>query len=169
VALFSIALLILLGAEMATQWQAMRGQRIAQMEPMTEAVANMIEAARMQAAAGAIAEDEAKARALSAVVAMTYGHGDYFFVRDLAGNTLAHPNPKALGRNYMNQADVDGFRWNADVIPRAVRDGAASVEYRVTRLGGTDPVPTIAEARVLSVSLIVSRNNGFRAHATAAL
>jgi len=30
-------------------------------------------------------------------------------------------------------------------------------------------VPTIAEARVLSVSAIVSRNNGFRTHATAAL
>jgi len=30
-------------------------------------------------------------------------------------------------------------------------------------------VPTIAEARTLSVSGIVSRNNGFRAHATAAL
>jgi len=30
-------------------------------------------------------------------------------------------------------------------------------------------VPTIAEARVLSVSVIVSRNNGFRTHATAAL
>lgn len=147
VALFGAALLILIGAEMATRWQAMHGQRIAQMELMTEAAANMIEATRMQAAAGAITEDEAKARALSAVVAMTYGHGDYFFIRDMAGNTLAHPDPKAAGRNYMDQSDADGFRYNADVIPRAVRDGVASVEYRIPHPGGTEPVRKLAVFR----------------------
>ncbi len=147
VALFGAALLILIGAEMDTRWHAMRAQRIGQMELMTEAAANLIEAARMQAAAGTITEAEAKARALSAVVAMTYGHGDYFFVRDVAGNTLAHPDPKAAGRNYMDVTDADGFRYNADVIPRAVRDGAASVEYRIPRLGGSEPVRKLAVFR----------------------
>ena len=147
IALFGVALLILLGTELATRWQTMRGQRIAQMEMMTEAAANLIEAIRTQAAAGTITEAEAKARALSAVVAMTYGHGDYFFIRDVAGNTLAHPDPKSAGRNFMNQADADGFRWNANAIPRAVRDGVASVEYRIPRLGGTEPLHKLAVYR----------------------
>ncbi|MGI4943752.1 MAG: methyl-accepting chemotaxis protein [Janthinobacterium lividum] len=147
VALFAAALLILIGTDLGTGWQKTRAQRVSQMELMTEAAANLVEAARLQAVAGVITEDTAKARALAAVVSMSYGQGDYFFVRDLAGNTLAHPDPKALGRNYMDQADADGFRWNADVIPRAVRDGVASVEYRVTRLGGTDPVRKLAVYR----------------------
>ena len=147
VAMFAAATLILIGADVGTGWQRMRAQRISQMELMTEAAANLIEAARLQAAAGVITEDVAKARALAAVVSMSYGRGDYFFIRDLAGNTLAHPDPKALGRNYMDQADADGFRWNADVIPRAIRDGAASVEYRIPKLGGTDPVRKLAVYR----------------------
>ena len=60
---------------------------------------------------------------------------------------MAHPDPKAVGRNYMDQADADGFRWNADVIPRAVRDGVASIEYRIPRLGGSDPVRKLAVYR----------------------
>ena len=147
VALFAVALLILIGTDLARGWQKMRAQRVSQMELMTEAAASLVEAARLQAAAGEITEEVAKARALAAVVSMSYGRGDYFFVRDLAGNTLAHPDPKALGRNYMDQADADGFRWNADVIPRAVRDGAATVEYPITRLGGTDPVRKLAVYR----------------------
>jgi len=104
VAMFAAAMLILIGADVGTGWQRMRAQRISQMELMTEAAANLIEAARLQAAAGVITEDVAKARALAAVVSMSYGRGDYFFIRDLAGDTLAHPDPKALGRNYMDQA-----------------------------------------------------------------
>ncbi len=147
VALSGAAMLSLAGIAMVTQWTVMRAQRVMQMELMTEAAANLVEAARAQSATGGLTEDAAKARALAAVVAMSYGHADYFFVRDVAGNNLAHPDPKAVGRNYMDQADASGFRWNADVIPRAVRDGVASVEYRIPRLGGTDPVRKLAVYR----------------------
>ncbi len=47
----------------------------------------------------------------------------------------------------MDVADADGFRFNADVIPRTVRDGVANVEYRIPRPGGTEPVHKLAVYR----------------------
>ena len=87
--LFGAALPILGGAALGEQRQAARNQRIRRMELMTEAAANMIDAARKEAATGAITNEAAKARVLGAVVAMSYGQGDDLFVRDLAGNSLA--------------------------------------------------------------------------------
>jgi len=57
---------------------------------------------------------------------------------------------------------VDGLiRLHADDYTMLGQVGRMFVHFNL--------VPTIAEARVLSVSAIVSRNNGFRTHATAAL
>ena len=147
VALFGAGLLVLTGLALATSWQAMRTQRTAQLEAMTETAVKLIEANRALADAGAISPEEAKARSLAQVSAMTYGQGDYFFVRDTSGVTLAHADAKLVGQNRMNDADTDGFRWNLDVFPRAIRDGMASVEYRIPRAGGTELIRKLAVYR----------------------
>lgn len=139
VALFGLSLLFLGGIAVITRWQVLREQRIAQMDVMTEAVTKLVESNRAQAAAGTITEEAAKARVLAEVVAMTYGKGDYFFVLSQDGTMLAHPNPRLVGADFTKQVDADGFRWIVDVIPRAVRDGMATVDYKFNRLGETVP------------------------------
>ena len=139
VALFGVSMLFLACIAVATRWQVLREQRIAQMDVMTETVAKLIDSHRAQAAAGAITEKAAKARVLAEVAAMTYGKGDYFFVLSQDNVILAHPDSRLVGVDFTQKADPTGFRWIADVVPRAVRDGVATVEYKFNRLGETVP------------------------------
>jgi len=76
-----------------------------------------------------------------------------------------------MGRHH----GADGFREFSNqrgvVVTGAANhiDAFYSPYSKAAAIVGGILVPTIAEARVLSVSAIVSRNNGFRTHATAAL
>ena len=139
VALFGIALTVLAGIALLTQWHLLRTQTVTQMELMTEAASKLIEANRKLAEAGTITVEAAKARTLAELVAMTYGRDDYFFILDENGIILSHPNTKLLGMDFMKQPDADGFRWIADVIPRAIRNGIATVDYKFARVGETEP------------------------------
>ena len=139
VALFGVGLLALIGLALVLRWEGMRAQRVEQMEAMTEVASRILESNRAEAIAGRMSEDAAKARAISQVVAMTYGNGNYFIVIDDRGTIQGHPNPKVIGIDAMTQTDTTGFRWNADVFPRARRDGVATVEYWFPRLGATAP------------------------------
>ncbi len=147
-ALCGVALIVIAGFALWSQWETARSMRIAQLQSITEVAAKIAETNRALALSGAVPEDVAKARALTQIVAMTYGNGDYIFVVDVqAGKTIGHPNPKEVGRDSLTTKDITGFHFMADALPRVVRDGVASVAYQFPRLGSDVPVAKIASLR----------------------
>ncbi len=138
-ALAGIVLLGLTGLALQSQWQRLRAQRVHELTTSSEALANLIDTSRAMAATGKMTEDAAKAQAAAQVAAMIHGNGDYYFVLDTKGIVVGHPNAKILGMDFMKQADSNGFAWIPDVLPRAIRDGVAEVEYTYPRPGETKP------------------------------
>ncbi len=127
-----------MGFALQSQWQAMRAERVRQLTTESEALAKLIDTDRATVAAGKLTEQAAQAAALAQVVSMLHGKGDYYFVLDTKGIVVGHPNAKIVGMDFMKQVDSKGFGWIPDVMPRAIRDGLAEVEYYYPHAGQTD-------------------------------
>ncbi len=148
ITLCGLALTAVAGFALWSQWQDAHAERIAQLQALTEVAAKVVDANRALALSGAMTEEAAKARSESQIIAMTYGNNDYMWLIDVAtGRYIAHPDMKKIGTDAMSVQDVTGFRYSADVLPRAIRDGVASVAYRYPRLGSTEPLPKISVYR----------------------
>ena len=147
-ALFGIGLLAVGSSALWLQWGSARESRIGRLQVLTEVALKVIETNHAMIGMGRLTEDMAKARSLAQIAAMTYGNGDYFSVIDVTtGTVIAHPNPKQVGVNGLDSTDPTGFKFVADVLPRAVRDGVASVAYEYPRIGGLVPIAKIAVYR----------------------
>ena len=144
VAAFGIGLATLGTVGLRSQWRIMQADRVQALTALTEVARGLVERQRSLVAPGGLGEAEAKARALAALTAMRFGHGDYIFVSSVAGITLAHPNPALVGKDLSQNKDPSGFNWIADVTPRAMRDGVAEVRYAFPRAGGTAPVAKVS-------------------------
>lgn len=121
----------------------MMAQRIDRLSVMTEAAANIVERYRQKVDKGEMAEAAAREAALADIAAMRHGRDNYVYVNDAAGTVVAHPSAKVVGRNLMGMADPTGFRFVADVMPRAKRDGVATFRYVWAQEGQAAPVPKI--------------------------
>jgi methyl-accepting chemotaxis protein len=141
--LVALGLALVIGCALQVQWASMRSQRIAQLDALVQVATTVAERNRTLADAGQITVQEAQARTLHEIQTMRYGHGDYFFVLNRDMVTIAHPNPKQIGVNSLNQPDARGFNYAAYVRPRALRDGKATVAYDFPRAG-----QTVAEEKI---------------------
>ncbi|GJE17303.1 methyl-accepting chemotaxis protein [Methylobacterium marchantiae] len=144
VALAGLSLVVLSGVTLYYQYQNMLDQRVARMASLTEAATNLIERYRTLAEKSEMTEQAARAAALNDITAMTYGSDGYFFVLDEKAVFVAHIKPAMVGRDYSQQADTDGFHFIADVLPRAARDGQATVRYAWVRPGETEATSKIS-------------------------
>ena len=148
IALFGVGLLVLGCSALWSQWNTARASRIGRLEVMTESVAKLIDTNRALVTSGGLSEQAAKERSFAQVVAMTYGKGDYFTIVDVgSGKVVAHPSPSQVGTDGMAVADATGFKFVADVAPRAMHDGVGTVAYLFPRLGEQQPSPKLAVYR----------------------
>ncbi|KMO34061.1 chemotaxis protein [Methylobacterium tarhaniae] len=143
IALAGLSLVALGGIALTCQYDAMMAQRIDRLSVMTEAAASIVEHYRQKAAKGEMTEAAAREAALADIGAMRHGRDNYVYVNDAAGTVIAHPSAKVVGRNLMGMADPTGFRFVADVMPRAKRDGVATFRYVWAQEGQAAPVPKI--------------------------
>ena len=143
-AVFIVGLAAIGAVGLEAQWRAMRTVRVQSLTALAEVARSVVDRQHGLALQGKLSEADAKAQAIAEVTAMRYGHGDYVFISTLAGITIAHPNPALLGRDFSHATDANGFNWTADVTPRAVRDGTASVYYAFPRAGGTVPLEKVS-------------------------
>ncbi|TNC07139.1 HAMP domain-containing protein [Methylobacterium terricola] len=140
--------LIALGVIALTyEYQTMIAQRVERLELISEAAANILDRYRRAVAAAEMSEEAAKTSAIADVTAMRYGRDNYLSVMDGDATVVAHPNAKLVGQNVKSIADSNGFRFMADVLPRAVRDGVATVHYTWVRGGETQATPKISVVR----------------------
>ncbi len=144
VVLAGVGLVAISGVALTYQYDAMYKQRIDRLRLMTEAAANLIDHHRKRAETGQMSPSDARAAAFAAVSAMRHGQDGYIFVFDRDGLTLAHGDPKIIGRNFTTVEDTTGFRFVADVMPRAVREGVATVLYTWKRTPEAEASPKIS-------------------------
>ncbi|SFG36061.1 methyl-accepting chemotaxis protein [Methylobacterium gossipiicola] len=147
VAVAGLCFLALGGLVLDYQYKAMLEQRLARVGVLTDAAMGVIGRYQNLAAKGEMTEAAARAAALGDIAAMRYGTDGYFFVLDENAVFLSHPTPSMIGRDYSQQADADGFRFIADVLPRARRDGQANVRYVWVKAGETAPSPKVSVFR----------------------
>ncbi|PIK71583.1 chemotaxis protein, partial [Methylobacterium frigidaeris] len=143
IALAGLSLVGLGGVALNYQYETMMAQRIERLSLITEAAANIVEHYRQKAGRGEMGEAAAREAALADIAAMRHGRDNYLFVNDGTGTVVAHPAVKVVGRNLMGVTDPTGFRYVADVMPRAKRDGAATFRYTWVPEGETAAVPKI--------------------------
>ena len=136
-ALSGLGLVVLVAFVLQAQWTALRAQRVAELTASSEALAKLADFDRAMVASGKMTDEAARAEAAAQIASMVHGKGDYYFVLDTKGITLSHPNPKVIGVDFSKQVDSHGFAWIPDVLPRAIRDGVAEVEYYFPRVGET--------------------------------
>ncbi|MBD8906723.1 chemotaxis protein, partial [Methylorubrum zatmanii] len=129
VALAALSLLTISTVALTYQYDAMYTQRVNRLSLMTEAAVNLIDRYRRLAEKGEMPEASARAAAYADVAAMRHGKDGYVFVYDRAVTVVAHADQTLLGRDFSGLKDTTGFAFIADVLPRAVRDGMASVVY----------------------------------------
>jgi methyl-accepting chemotaxis protein len=87
------------------------------------------------ARAGTLAEPEARQAALSAIGAMRYDKGGYFWVNDMTPVVLMHPDPALVGRNAADIKDTAGRALFLDFVDIVRRQGAGFVSYLWPRPG----------------------------------
>jgi methyl-accepting chemotaxis protein len=146
-ALFACGLAALGSVALTVDWEVLWNGRTAEVGALTEVAIAIIESNHARAVSGAMTEAAAKTAALAEIGAMRFESGNYIFVLEGSGKTIQHADPKLIGLDRSNVADVNGFKYIADVLPRARRDGVASVTYYYVRLGEKLPVEKLAVYR----------------------
>lgn len=135
VTMAGVSLMVLGSIILYYQYQSMLGQRINRLSLMTEAATGIVDRYQSLAAKSEMSEAAARAAALADISAMRFGTDGYLFAMSDAGHFLAHPNAELIGRDYSRQADASGFLFVADVLPRAIREGHATVRYNWVKAG----------------------------------
>ncbi|WP_291721117.1 diguanylate cyclase [Magnetospirillum sp. 64-120] len=80
--------------------------------------------------AGALSRDEAMARAVSAVAAMSSRQGDYLWINDLTPRMVWHPMGELVGRDLSDFANPDNRTLFREFVDLTAADGTALVTYR---------------------------------------
>ena len=115
-----------------------------QIKSMVEASVSSTEGFVRLAAEGKLTTKEAQREALIAVGSARYDNGDYFFIYDETGLTIAHPNKKFIGTNRYNIRDSFGRLTNAPVIDGAKAGHPVFNTYFNPKAGSTVPEPKIS-------------------------
>jgi methyl-accepting chemotaxis protein len=112
---------------------------------LVDAAANIARVYAAQAARGAMTEGEAKRAALDAVAMLRYDNNNYFWVNDLNGILLGHPNlPDRIGKSVLDLRDADGMAMFAAFCETARTQGSGFVHYNWLKPGATAASPKIS-------------------------
>lgn len=142
-ALAALSLVAICSVALTHQYEAMYLQRLNRLNLMTESALNLIDHYRQAAGKGEMTEAAARNAAYAAVTAMRHGKDGYFFLYDRNIVVVAHATPTLIGQSFADLRDTNGFAFIADVLPRAVRDGAASVVYTWKRTPEAEATPKL--------------------------
>ncbi|MBI1207951.1 MAG: HAMP domain-containing protein [Azospirillum sp.] len=96
-----------------------------------------------RASAGEMSDEEARRRALATIGAMRYGNGDYVFVFDEKGMTLAHAAASLVGTSLFDRRTPDGRYFIREMID-AAKAGGGFVSYLFPRSGGSVAEPKVS-------------------------
>jgi methyl-accepting chemotaxis protein len=115
-----------------------------------QSAVSIVRAFVAEAAAGHLSETEAQQRARMALRSMRFGEGDYFYVYRYDGVNVVHGlKPDREGKNFIDQVDSNGVRFNANLIA-AAQAGGGFTEFMFPRASSETPSPKLAYAAPVS-------------------
>ncbi|MCX7017788.1 MAG: cache domain-containing protein [bacterium] len=88
---------------------------------------------------GALSEDEAKYMATDMVSGLRYQNNDYFFIYDMDGVTVAHPDSTLIGMNRSDFHDIKGNPAVQNIKNLASTGHSGFLNIWYTRLNQTEP------------------------------
>ncbi len=125
----------------ASLWEQRRHELVS----LASTATSIIEAEYAEARAGKKSDDEAKASAERRISQRRYGHGDYFWISDLAPRMVMHPiNPALNGKDLSDFADPNGKRLFVAMADVVRRSGAGFVDYEWPKPGNDKPQPKLS-------------------------
>ncbi|MGI0117597.1 methyl-accepting chemotaxis protein [Zooshikella sp. RANM57] len=129
------------------QYQQMTLQRALQVKTLVESVHAISNYYYQQRTTQG--EEQAKQNALSAIRAMRYGQGNYFWINDTRNRMVMHPlNSELQGQDMSNLKDPDGIAMVAEAT-RVALAGGDWFEYKWHRAGeGEQFFPKISYAQL---------------------
>jgi methyl-accepting chemotaxis protein len=132
--------------QLSTLRHTMLDERRTAIRNEVQTAASTARAFAAEAAAGRLSEAEAQERARMILRSMRFGDGDYFFVYRYDGLNVVHGlKPEREGKNFIDQVDSNGVRFNANVID-AAKAGGGFTEFMFPRAGSETPSPKLAYA-----------------------
>ncbi|MBV8468087.1 MAG: cache domain-containing protein [Burkholderiales bacterium] len=137
---------------LALRAHIMEEKRIA-LHELVDSAYGVFEQQYAQFQAGKITEDEAKQRVKDDLRKARYNKGlDYFFINDMAGNTIMNPaKPEREGKNFLDSKDPTGKAYIRDWIELLKHEPAAYMDYHYPRPDSKDhPVPKVSYARLFA-------------------
>ena len=146
------ALLMLCGfaVQLVTIRDTLLDERRAAVRNEVQSALSIVRAFVAEAAAGHLSEAEAQERARMALRSMRFGEGDYFYVYRYDGMNVVHGlKPDREGKNFLDQLDSNGVRFNANLIA-AAQAGGGFTEFMFPRAGSDTPSPKLAYAAPVS-------------------
>jgi methyl-accepting chemotaxis protein len=94
---------------------------------------------------GSLTRDEAQQAALSAIKALRYNGGDYYWVMDMRPNMLMHPTkPELDGTDISQEKDASGQTFFTSMVKVVQASGAGFVDYDFDKPSGEKGVPKIS-------------------------
>ncbi|GIH96614.1 cache domain-containing protein [Planobispora siamensis] len=119
--------------------------RKAKVQSLVESARSVVESYHEQAEKGVLTEEQAKAAALTAVKAMRYGGGDYFWINDMSPVMVMHPiKPELDGKDLSGNADPDGKLLFVEFVKVVRAQDAGFVEYQWPKPGKEEPVAKLS-------------------------
>jgi methyl-accepting chemotaxis protein len=111
---------------------------------LVEAAFGIVEHFAARERDGQMSREEAQAFAKSALKALRYGEGEYFFINDYELTAVVHPVQEQLvGKSVAALKDADGKLFQQEMRRVATTAGQGFVEYVWPRPGEKEPSPKI--------------------------
>jgi len=93
---------------------------------------------------GILSEEQAKRFAAESVRKLKFGNNDYFFIYDMKGMNISHPDPNLYKHDLSRFRDVKGKYAVRDLIEIAKKEGAGFCSFWYIRLGEKIPVEKLS-------------------------
>ncbi|WP_196259428.1 methyl-accepting chemotaxis protein [Pelagibacterium limicola] len=120
-------------------------ERRTMLSGLTDTAAAVIENYAGMAAAGELSEEEAQARALTAVRSMRYDGVEYFWINDSHPRMIMHPiRPELDGQDLSQNADPNGKLLFVEFVETVRASGSGFVDYLWPKPGSDEPQPKIS-------------------------
>ena len=130
VAFFILSFLVMLGYQLVNLDSNLNNFQQHEIQSVVDAAYNVTDTFYKKAQSGELSEEDAQARAKTALRGMKYQGKDYVFVYDINGVNLVHPvKPDSENTNKMDSRDGNGKYHIREFIEKAVQDGQAYVDY----------------------------------------
>jgi len=118
--------------------------KITELRHLTQSATALLDELNQQVQAGELSLESAQDQAKKLINSMAFGQNDYFWIMDLQGTTVMHPDSREIGKGVSGSIDVNGKYYLKSVPNDLAVKGESISEYHWQRLGSSTPSPKIS-------------------------